>query len=112
MKSALHQNARAAKRNGLIYLLANFVNRADVSFRVSRSAIKRAEGADDVADVRIVDIAINDVGDDAFRIKAFANLIGGKTDADEIVRLKKLCAILNAQALAGERTIKNRLNVG
>ena len=39
----------------------------NISVRLSRSAIKSAKCADDIADIRVIDIAVNDVCYD-FRI--------------------------------------------
>jgi hypothetical protein len=78
---------------------------------VSGSAIESAKSADDVADVRVVDVAVNDVSDDAFGVKAFANLVRREANAYKIVRLKKRRTILGGKALAGESAVKNRLNV-
>ena len=112
VQAALHQDAGPAKRNRLVYLLINFVERADVGFRVARSAIERAESADDVADVRIIDVAVDDVGDDAFWMASPANLVGGQAYPHEIIRLKQTGAILCRQSLARESAIKYWLDVG
>ena len=64
MQPALHQNAGAAQRDCLVNLCANFVERAHVSVGRARPPVERAESADDIADVRVVDVAIDDVGDD------------------------------------------------
>ena len=72
MKSALHQNARAAERNRFVNPFADFFKRMNISVRLSRAAIKRAECADDVADVCVIDVAINDIRynvTDFFRIR-------------------------------------------
>src|SRR5258708_36571232 len=64
VQSALHQHTRAAQGNRLVNLRANLVDRAHVSIRGARPSIKRAERADYIADVRVVDVAIDDVSDD------------------------------------------------
>src|SRR2546423_231551 len=63
MQSTLHQHARAAERNRLVNLRANLIDRAHVSIGRTRPAIKRAERADDVTDIRIINVSIDDVGD-------------------------------------------------
>src|ERR1051326_5683042 len=112
MQAALHQNACAAQGDGLINLLADFVERADVSFSVAGTTIESAEGTDDVADVRVVDVAINDIGDDAVWMTTLANLVGGEADADEVIGCEQCGAIVCRQAFARQSAIKNRLNVG
>src|SRR5437016_3699961 len=77
MQPTLHQHAGAAERNRLVDLFANLFYRAHVSVGRAWPAIECAEGADDVADVRVVDIAINDVGDDVVRVAAPANFVRG-----------------------------------
>ena len=64
MMPALHQNLRAAERDGFLDLLVHLVERDDVGIVVLFHAIKRAELAIDVADVGVIDVAIDDVGDD------------------------------------------------
>src|SRR3954462_6442621 len=111
VKPALHEHARSAERNRFVNLLVDFINRADVSFRMSRTAIEGAESADDVADVCVIDVAVNDVSDDARRVKAFANLVRRETDAHETIGLKQGRAVFLSHALASEDSIKNGLNV-
>ena len=64
MMPALHQNLRAAERDGFLNFLVHFGERDDVGIVILLHAIKRAELAIDIADVGVIDIAINDVGDD------------------------------------------------
>ena len=64
MMAALHQNLRAAQSDGLFDLAVHFVKRDDVGIVIRLRAIKGAEFAIDVADVSIIDIAINNIGDD------------------------------------------------
>ena len=64
MMPALHQNLRAAERDGFLNFFIHLVVRDDVGVIVFLDAIERAEFAIDVADVRVIDVAINDVGDD------------------------------------------------
>src|SRR5262249_12342335 len=63
-------------------------------------------------DVGVVDVAIDDVGDDVVRMAALANLIGGGADGRDVVRLKQRGAILNRQPLAVEYVIENSSNLG
>ncbi len=84
MEAALHQNAGAAEGNGLVNTITNFVYRMHVCVRLTGPAVKRTEGADDVADVRVVDISVNDIRNYIARILALTDLVRGKADADKI----------------------------
>ena len=75
MQSALHQNAGATERDRLVDLFANLFKRAHVSVGCAGPAVERAESADDVAHVRVVDVPIDDVSDDIVRMLALANLV-------------------------------------
>ncbi len=85
MQAALHQNTRAAQRNRLVNLCANFVNCPHVRIGRARPAIERTERADNIADVRVVDVAIDYVGDDVVGMPSPANFICGSADARDIV---------------------------
>jgi hypothetical protein len=61
---ALHENLRAAQRHGLLDLAVHLLRRDDVAVGVLLGAVEGAELAIDVADVGVVDVAVNDVGDD------------------------------------------------
>jgi hypothetical protein len=60
---ALHQNLRASQRNGFLDFAVHFTQRDDVGVSVLFRPVKRAEFAIDIADVGVIDIAINEVGD-------------------------------------------------
>src|SRR5678815_1229199 len=111
MQTTLHQHARAAERDRLVNLLADLVERADVSIGCARATIERAERAHDVADVRVIDIAIDDVSDDVVRMAARAYLVGSSAHPRDIVRFEELRALLNAHAPTGKHAIENWLNV-
>ena len=64
MMPSLHEDLRAAKREGFLDLLVNFVVRNHVGIGRILASPKRAKLAIDVADIRVVDIAIDAVGDD------------------------------------------------
>ena len=68
MQPALHQNARAAEGDRLVDPFADLLDRMDVCVRLARPPVERTERADDVADVRIIDVTVDDVGDDVGRI--------------------------------------------
>ncbi len=85
VQSSLHQNTGAAELNRLVNLSADFVDGPHVGIGRAGPSIERAEGAHDVADVRIVDVAIDDVSDDIVRVASLANFISGRTDARHVI---------------------------
>ena len=68
--TALHENLRAAERDGLLDLAVQLAERDHVAVGVLLGAVERAELAVDVADVRVVDIAIDDVSDHVITLPA------------------------------------------
>src|SRR5205823_2109936 len=111
VQSALHQHARSAERDCLVNLLANLFKGLDVRVRLSGPSVEGAEGADDVADVRVVDVAVNDVRDDAFGVFATPNLVRRHAHTRDVVRLEKDGALLRRHALAREHAVKYGLDV-
>jgi hypothetical protein len=111
MQPALHQDARAAQRDCLVDFLANLFDRAYISVGRARAAIKRAEGANYVADIRVVDVAIDDVGNNIVRMPALANFIGSHADCCNIMRFEQRCALFRGQPNVGKRTFENRFDV-
>ncbi len=111
MQSALHQDAGAAECNCFVDLFANLVDGANVSVRCSRPPIKRAEGANYVADIRVIDIAIDDIGDDIVRVSALTNFVSGGANPRNIVRFEQRGAILGSESHACEGSLQNALSL-
>src|ERR1043165_6484768 len=78
MVAALHEDLRATKVEGLLNFLVDLVETDDVGVVVFFGAIEGAEFAIDVADVGVVDVAIDDVGGDfvaaAIEVAGFGEL--------------------------------------
>jgi hypothetical protein len=72
MKSALHEDAGAAEVEGLLDLLKDHFLRQNVAFCVSHGPVEGAKAAILGAEVGVVDIAIDDVGDDSLGVPALA----------------------------------------
>ncbi len=85
VQPALHQHAGAANGNGLIDAFFDLFDRVDVRFRLSRPPVKRAKCADDVANVGVIDVAIDDIGHDIARIFPLTHLVRREPDADKII---------------------------
>ncbi len=67
MQAALHQDARAAQVDGLLNLFEDDFLRMDVAFGVAHGPVEGAEAAIFGAEIGVVDVAVDDVADHAFR---------------------------------------------
>src|SRR5206468_9236901 len=72
MVPALHKNLNSARRRKLVEFLVNLLERKHIMILVAFRPIKRAEFAVNVADIRVVDIAIDDVSHDLASAPAVA----------------------------------------
>src|SRR5205807_7246362 len=95
----------------LVDFFANLVDRAYVSVRRAGPAIECAESTDHVADIRVIDVAIDDVGDNVAGMTALPNFIRGGSDGRDVVRLEQFRAIIGRQPIAGEHSIENRVRL-
>ena len=66
MMAPLHQNLHAAHRAQFVQFLVQLLATEDVVVLIFFGAIKCAELAVNIADVRVIDVAIDDVGHDLF----------------------------------------------
>jgi hypothetical protein len=64
MMTALHEDLHAARCGQLIEFLVELFARKDVMIVVPLGPIKRAELAVNVADIGVIDVAIDDISDD------------------------------------------------
>src|SRR5438132_13289557 len=93
MQAALHQHACAAKFDGFANLVVDRFEIEDVSlfsFGPLQWTIKRAESAVFGAEVRVINVAIDDVGDHALGMQLAAQGVGFHTDADQIIGAKQI----------------------
>src|SRR5712692_1103774 len=102
MQPALHQHASTAERNCLVNLRADLIDRPHISIGRTGPSIERAEGAHNVADVRVVNVAINYVSDNVVRMASPANLISGCADSRHVVRLEQRRTIFGGQPVTPE----------
>ena len=72
----LQQQLNAAERDRLVDLAEDLLEAEHVSFGRPDRPIERAEVAARDADVRVVDVAIDDVGDESVGMLAGADLVG------------------------------------
>jgi hypothetical protein len=88
MKSALQQHAGAAQLHGFSHLVVNRLEVENVAFFCQLAfqwAIEGAEGAVLGAKVRVVDVAVDDVGDHPIRMQPAPHRIGFHADANQII---------------------------
>ena len=109
MQSALHEHASTAQRDGFVDLLADFFKRPDVSVRRAGSSVESTERANYIANVRVVDIAVDDVGDDVIGMSSLANFVCRHADPRDIMRLEQRGAIVSSQPHPRESFIQNTL---
>ena len=85
MESTLHQHTGAAQGNRLIDFRADFIDRSNVSIGRARAAVESTEGTDDITDIRIVNVAIDDVCDDVFGMTPLADFVRRCTNPRDVV---------------------------
>src|SRR3954471_6242536 len=73
--AALEQQLPTAKRDGLVDLPEDLLEPEHVSFRRSHGTVKGTEVTAGDADVRVIDVAIDDVGDDTSGVLARAHRV-------------------------------------
>src|SRR6185369_7498112 len=80
----------SAQVNGLLDLIEDRFLRQDVAFGVPHGAVERAETAILRTEIGVVDVAVDDVADYAFRMQLAADSVGGHADADQVIALEHL----------------------
>src|SRR5579871_2596736 len=85
MQTTLHQNPRTAQIDGLLNFVEDHVFRMQVTLGVSHRPVKCAEAAIFCAEIRVIDVAIDDVADDSVRMQLAPHGVGCHADAHQIV---------------------------
>lgn len=111
VKSALHEHAGPAERDRFVDTLLDLFDRMNVSIRLSGTAIERTECTDDIADVGVIDIAVDDIRNNVAWIFPLADLVRRESYTDKIVRFEKRCAVFGREAFAVQGTIQNWLDI-
>src|SRR3954447_13887649 len=93
MQSPLHQNAGTAQLYGFADLLEDCLARQHVSFAVPHWPVERAKAAIFCAEIRVVDVAIDDVADDTFRMNLPPNAICLHADSDQIIASEEISCL-------------------
>ena len=84
MQPALHQHAGTAEGDRFVDTFLNLLHRMNVRVRLSGPPIECAEGAHDVANVGVIDVAVDDVRNNVAGIFTLTDLVSGEADADKI----------------------------
>ena len=88
MQTALHQNACAAQLHRFADLVVDRLELQDVAFLSGRSfqwPVERAKGAVLRAEVRVIDVAVDNVGDHALGMQLAPHRIRFHPNADQII---------------------------
>src|SRR5262245_6156183 len=108
MVPALHEEGRAAERERLLDLLVDDRLREEVALaRVAGPAVERAEVAVRVADVRVVQVPVDDERDPVRVSLARAELLGGAAHRHEVAALEERQRVGVRDPLAGERLVED-----
>ncbi len=106
MKAALHKYAGPAKFDRFVDPLRDLFDRMNIRVRFSGTAVKGAKCAHNVADVCVVDIAVDDVSNHVLRIFAQTDFIGRETDADKIIGFEQGRTIVRIYSPAIENPVE------
>jgi|SRR5881275_3202195 len=100
MQSALHENSGAPKFDRLSDLAVDSIEIEDVSLGSQlalQRTIKSAERAVLSAEIRVINVAIDDVGDDTFRMQLAAHGIGFHSNANQVIGAEHIESLLSGQ---------------
>src|ERR1700722_3229063 len=97
MQTALHQYSGASEFDGLADLFVDGIELEDVALfrcRPFQGTVEGAEGAVLGTKIRVVNIAVDDVGDRTFGMKPAPDRVGFHSDADQVIGLEHLQGLL------------------
>src|ERR1700685_980674 len=100
MQAALHQHSRPTEFDGLANLFVNGFEVKNVSFFSFGSFQRTVEGTKSAvlgAEIRVIDVAIDNVGGHTFGMELAAKGIGLHADADQIIGVKQIESLLLGQ---------------
>src|ERR687898_1457861 len=109
MVAALHQQRGSSDRERLLDLLVDDRLGQEIALgTIARPAVEGAEVAVRVADVRVVDVAVDDERH-ALRVDLPpAQLVGRAADPHEVAAAQEGERVVAADALAGQRALEHR----
>src|SRR5258708_9022284 len=94
MQPALEQNSGAAEFQHFVDFLVNLLEREDVAILGAERPVEGAEGTILGAEIRVVDVAVDLVGDDAGVVLLQAHLVRGHADAHEVIGFEHVESLL------------------
>src|ERR1700736_4110228 len=94
MEAALHEDAGTAQLDGLPDFVEDHFLRMHVALGVAHGTVKGAETAVLGAEIGVVDIAVDDVADNAVRVQPPAHGVRGHSDADKVITVEKIDGFL------------------
>ena len=98
MQAALQQNSRSAELEHLFDFFVNRLEGEDVTVFRAERPVKRAERTVFRAEIRVINVAVDLVGDDARIIFLQAHLVRGHADAHQVVGLQHVESFLFRQS--------------
>jgi len=90
MQPALEQNAGPAQIDGLLNLVEDNLTRKHIAFGMSHGPIESAEAAILRAEIRVIDIPVDDIRDHALRMKFPPQSVRLHPDPDQVVGIKHI----------------------
>src|SRR3569623_90011 len=96
MQAALHQHSRAAEVERFLDLLEDYFLRQNIPFGMSHGPVECAEAAILRAEVGVVDVAVDDIGNDAFRMPLAPDGIRLHADSDQVIGAEELQRLLTS----------------
>ena len=108
MNPALHQNAGPAQRNRLFDFLVDDVVGQDVRFRIAFYPVKRAKAAEFFANIRVIDIAVDDIADDVIGMETSPYPICSAGQLQQVRFFKESNRLLRADSQACGRGFQFR----
>jgi hypothetical protein len=93
MQAALHQDSGASEFDGLADLFVDRIELEDVTFLrggAFQRAVEGTEGAVLGAEVGVIDVAVDDVGDRALGMQLAADSVGFHADANQVIGVEQV----------------------
>src|SRR5260370_27120792 len=94
MQPALHQNPCAPQVDGLLNFVEDHFLWMNITLGVTHGPVEGAEAAKLSAEIRVIDIAVDNVAHDAVGVQLAPHRVGGHPDADQIVAAKEVDCLL------------------
>ena len=90
MQPALHENSRATKVERFLYFIEDDLFRKDVALAMSEGSVKRTETTVLRTEIRVIDVAIDDVSSNALGVEFSSDRVRLHSDTDQVVATEKL----------------------